>query len=300
MQSAIGADLIKVTGALCDMKLEGPIQSGDFKKLEGALTPRMRLCLNSPGGSYLDGLRLFEHIAAQRVATAVGAGDACFSSCAIAFMGGADGAYGDRFPDRTLHADGRLGFHSPVLGQNGSEMNVDGDRLAVGVAVGFSVVVELIRADKYNLLTKSLIAHMLETPPSSIYQIDTFKKARDAGIAITGVRRPEEITKVMLYQACVNSDPWSKDVDTVADEEHARESQLSVISTNNTYRIVFNGFGLYNMEKCAVDVVSAPGKPAEFHVQFGEDTQQPRHMVESRPTWYLYPPSATIYHYVQK
>lgn len=297
VQPAFSADLIKVNSPLCEVKLEGPIQPGDLKKLEEALTPRMRLCLNSPGGSYLEGLRLFEHIAALRVHTVVDAGDSCFSACAMAFMGGADGAYGDRLPDRTLHAGGRLGFHSPFLSRDGSEMNVDGDRLTAGVAVGFSVVVELIRADKYNLLPKSLVANMLETPPSSIYQIDTFKKAREAGIAITGVRRPEKITKVMLYQACVNSDPWFKDVDKVADDEHARESQLSVTSIDNSYRIVFNGFGLQNMDKCAVDVVSSPGRPAQFRVQFGYNTPQQRLMLGRKPTWYLYPPSATIYQY---
>ena len=175
-QLAVAAELVKVNSALCEMKLQGSIQPGDFKKLEEALTPRMRVCLNSPGGSYLDGLELFEHFATNRIATAVDSPDACLSACAIAFMGGANGAYGDRFADRTLHVGGRLGFHSPFLGREGRDLNVAGDHLTVGVAVGISVVAKLLRADRYNLMPKSLIADMLETPPSSLYYIDTLNR----------------------------------------------------------------------------------------------------------------------------
>jgi hypothetical protein len=267
-QHASGAELVEANGAHCEMKLQGEIEPGDFKKLAGQLTWQMRLCLNSPGGSYFDGLRLFEHIADNRIATVVDASDVCFSACAIAFMGGADGKYGDRFPNRTLHSSGQLGFHSPSLVRGGREQPPTDDELSLGVSMGILVVAKLIRSDKYNLLSKPLIAEMLETPPSYIYYIDTFKKARTEGITLVGLAEPEKITKRMLYQACINSDPWSDDSAT-PDDNAVRARELGAIGKGNNYRILFSGFGFQGMEQCAVDVVSNSGNAVEVYVQLG-------------------------------
>ena len=258
---ARSAELVKVGTTLCDVKLQGAIGPGDFKKLKDRLEWGTRLCLNSPGGSYLDGIELFEHIAASSITTAVEALDVCYSACAIAFMGGSDRAEISRLPNRTLHAKGLLGFHSPFLRRE-ADLGLPGDnKLQIGVALGISMVAKLIRADNYKLLPRLLIADMLETPPSSMYDVDTFRKAHDLDIKLAGIRAPEKITKAMLLQACNNRDPWTgNDVGP----QDVKDSQLGVIDKGNNYRIIFGMFGHRMMEKCAVDVVSKPGGDAKY------------------------------------
>ena len=289
-QSAVSAELVSANTSVCEKKLIGPIEVGDFKKLEEALTWKMRLCLNSPGGSYLDGLDLFAHIASSRIGTAIDASDECYSACAIAFMGGADGAYGDRFPNRTLHAKGKLGFHSPFVARQEYQPPAATDRLAEGVSFGIYLIAKLIRLDQYNLLPKPLIASMLETSPSSIYYVDTFEKARVNEISLVGVKDPAKITKQMLYTACLNSDPWA-DASAIVEKD-------GVVSAGNPYRIVFSGFGFQSIEKCAVDVVTKPGGVFEIFVQL-RDELQPVQRADQKPTWYLYPSSSAFAQHAQ-
>src|SRR5262245_40573418 len=86
-EHAIAAELVKINSPLCEMKIQGTIVPGDFKKFEAELDTKTSVCLNSPGGSYLDGLQLFEHFSANRIGTAVDNSDTCLSARAIAFMG---------------------------------------------------------------------------------------------------------------------------------------------------------------------------------------------------------------------
>jgi hypothetical protein len=165
-------------------------------------------------------------------------------------------------------------------------MPVPRDALQFGVAVGISVVAKLLRADTYNLLSRSLIADMLETSPTSMYYVDTLQKARDLRVNLAGVKEPEKITRPMLYQACINSDPWGGDT-AAANAGDAKQAQRRVVEKDNRYRIEFGGFGMQGMAECVIDVISMPGKGRELHVEV-EGVKQPI------PVWYLYPASLTL------
>jgi hypothetical protein len=67
-----------------------------------------RLCLNSPGGDYREGLRVAGYLMEKSVGTAVAEGGECYSACAIIFMGGTFPWKGEL--NRYLHVRGILGF----------------------------------------------------------------------------------------------------------------------------------------------------------------------------------------------
>lgn len=133
----------------CIATISGTIAPGDAEKLRNFLTKmnseperevlpgltlsyinmkandRMRICLDSPGGSLAEAIRMADILLsdfgnmywAHGLGTAVPAGAICESACAVFFMAGGENTESDigRIADRILHVDGRLGFHSISL-----------------------------------------------------------------------------------------------------------------------------------------------------------------------------------------
>jgi hypothetical protein len=105
----------------CNIKLSGPIVAGDAEKLkafgtrgEGKIRLMGTLCLDSPGGSYKEGLAIAELLLDQELTTIVTTGDVCYSACALIFMTGGDWQDG-RAWYRYLQPDAELGFHAPYI-----------------------------------------------------------------------------------------------------------------------------------------------------------------------------------------
>src|SRR5262245_30641935 len=78
------------------------------------------LCLNSPGGNFMEGLRIAKYLltvaADHEVTTYVENGAACYSACALIFLAGRfNDRGGETYPARFLHVGGRLGFHAPYI-----------------------------------------------------------------------------------------------------------------------------------------------------------------------------------------
>lgn len=108
------------------LRIEGPITPGDGERLRALLQEKLPnpnedmfnnvvISLNSDGGDFYEGLKLSDTIAKFAVATYVGAGDRCLSSCALAFLGGRTVFLRGLapVPARFVHAGAVLGFHSP-------------------------------------------------------------------------------------------------------------------------------------------------------------------------------------------
>lgn len=127
----------------CIATLSGPIESGDAQALgtvvkalraEAEADERkslgltagepvftkfgtQRLCLDSPGGSLTEAIKMGDILYSEQLGTAVARDASCQSACAVLFLAGTelltgDGATG---PNRILHATARLGFHAPSL-----------------------------------------------------------------------------------------------------------------------------------------------------------------------------------------
>jgi ATP-dependent protease ClpP protease subunit len=108
---------------ICNFYLEGQIISGDAKRLQAIVatwrqkhkTDTPRLCLNSPGGSFEEGLLIARFLTqwVEGGGTAIEAGAKCFSACAIIFMAGTYPWIGER--NRFLNVNGMIGFHAPYV-----------------------------------------------------------------------------------------------------------------------------------------------------------------------------------------
>lgn len=112
---------------------EGPVVPGDAGALADMLDQIVEcdvaalpadggncavLTLSSPGGNYIEGLKIAQMLRDRAIASVVEIGAKCYSACAFAFLGGSGyssqdgvGAYGDRIVEPL----GVLGFHAPYF-----------------------------------------------------------------------------------------------------------------------------------------------------------------------------------------
>ena len=227
---AAGAAEVKVvTNAECPVTLTGKIVDGDLERLSKAIEPlhlseiqeaaagEHSVCLNSDGGSYVEGRKISEYIYTNGIGTRVTSGNECLSACANIFMSGRihgdenDGTY------RYLHANGVLGFHAPYLTLDPKKSytardvelafdnanRISSDFIKFGSVASFSSANPWIRA--------SLIAAILEKPRNDILLIDTIEKAERWDITVYGVRKMDISSKESLAQACVNFQHWAAD-----------------------------------------------------------------------------------------
>ena len=118
-------EVLRVEGSEigCTHLLRGTLTPGATDGLRDRLTGAQRnadagahrICLDSPGGSFAEGVRLARFLAG--LSTGVDAGHRCESACFLAFMAGSFNRQEDRLiiPDRVMHPRARLGFHAPSI-----------------------------------------------------------------------------------------------------------------------------------------------------------------------------------------
>lgn len=181
----------------CDYFYFGDVEEGDAQKIEDAIRPTASgtdLCLNSPGGSFQEGVKMFNTIWNKgSVRTRVVNGDICMSACAIAFMGGSmlEGTGVIRFRQSFVEPGSQLGFHSPTLdlpegGQYSSEVVEFSYELALESSAR---MFQLTRINEHGVegMSEYLFARILETAPSDMFTIDTIGRANLAKINLSQV-----------------------------------------------------------------------------------------------------------------
>jgi hypothetical protein len=97
------------------IQLKGRIEQGDTFDLQVYISnlpkkPTVVVYLNSPGGNLLEGMKLGRFFFDNKIESVVETKTACASACALAFLGGRDGATGK--PHRTKASNSGVGFHS--------------------------------------------------------------------------------------------------------------------------------------------------------------------------------------------
>ncbi|TAV45366.1 hypothetical protein ELI30_27320 (plasmid) [Rhizobium leguminosarum] len=96
-ESARAAEVMKSATDICVLRLEGEIVDGDlarlknlasgnFKGIDGESSSHDTLCLNSPGGSVVEGVKLADFIYKTGIGTVIDKGDECYSICSVMFM----------------------------------------------------------------------------------------------------------------------------------------------------------------------------------------------------------------------
>ena len=184
----------------CQLVMDGEIEDGDADKIREALGEivnpwdaahkhsNFTLCLNSPGGGWLEAIAMLDIIREAGVQTYVGEGHRCLSACAMVFLGGARYTAEEQilhYVDRTLHPQAILGFHAPYV--------VLEDRIYSSQHMSSAFNYAMLSASKIVSRAESLeipldfIAEMLATPPEGFIFIDTVEKARNLLIDLDNI-----------------------------------------------------------------------------------------------------------------
>jgi len=244
--SAVGAEIsLGGNGFMgCIATLDGPIESGDADKLrttidtlakrvhaayleDHGLRPEdtaersfgfARLCLNSPGGSLQDALKMADMLYEARLGTAIAREGSCQSACAFVFIGGtsdfAAGYYAR--PNRLLHAAGKLGFHAPAL------VVPEGNYTKQQVQRAYDIAIKglgAISQRKHDwILPDGILDIVLNTPSSQMHFVDTTFEAGRLGVTIVGTYLPDEMTKLAAANACDKEFAFKRDTDLTFSE----------------------------------------------------------------------------------
>ncbi|MDG3039850.1 COG3904 family protein [Roseicyclus marinus] len=166
----------------CDLVLSGEISQGDAERVRLALSAidgRPVVCMNSPGGAFMGGLELSRLFMSEGIGTYIRAADQCYSSCALAFLGGS--VWGDfRYASRELEPGGSLGFHAPYLtlpeGSYTQEHVAEAARTSV-------VIMRTLLSERLalNISDKFIIDFFLDERPQTRH-IETVGELAHAGV----------------------------------------------------------------------------------------------------------------------
>lgn len=198
----------------CDVTLSGQIGPGDAARFaayrqsdaaRGHYADNWVLCLDSPGGSYAEGIAIARDVFGSEISTAIGPGQRCESACALIFMAGNIGA-GDGYTEtkRRLHPAGTLGFHAPGLTVRNGAYSEETVNQAYAVAVqSVRAFLELRDTTRLNF-PESLLIEMLGTPPSDMRHVETIEDAALWKIDIFPIGIPDAPANRIVGNACQN------------------------------------------------------------------------------------------------
>lgn len=207
------------------IRFEGPVEDGDTDSFLRVLRPasegigrwdRLVVQLDSPGGSYPEGLLLAETFRRQGIATEVASGDYCYSACAIAFLGGserypdvepvAEGTLSNQLPDRSLAKGAELGFHAPYLNIPASDYSAENVQDAYRLAVD-SISMLIALAD-HLYVEPAELPRLLAPGRDEAFMADDVDAVRSLWIKYTDyslqARNLRSITRSMVANACIN------------------------------------------------------------------------------------------------
>ncbi|SNS32859.1 hypothetical protein [Antarctobacter heliothermus] len=234
---AFCGEIVELGGfdAECSYKFTGKVATGDAAKIDALNTygsAGASLCLDSPGGSLLEGIAMFNAIWNSQMHTRVVDGDRCESACAIAWLGGGvqEGTLAVRFPSRSIEPGGILGFHAPSLNLPAGGSYPAGDvenafRIALTAAEGYFDI-KLTTDDNVEALNDFLYARILETPGESMFRIQSLAEALMANVAVSAAKAPEKILKTNLVHLCENAYLVHRGVDVALSDAAAHLKKL--------------------------------------------------------------------------
>lgn len=201
------------------LRLSGPIEAGDVAKIKKLRIPpgtdwsaSMRLSLDSPGGSFVEAVKIANYVWDEGIGTLVDSGKICLSACAIIFMSGT-GPWEDHYraPDRNLHVRGRLGFHAPFI--NPERLGeIPSDKAAelalVAYKTALTAAVNFLALSHKAKWPSTLVEEILKVQdPNKFLEIDTIDKVGRWHIQLSGYRT-SKFRRSMLPHICRSSFLW--------------------------------------------------------------------------------------------
>ncbi|WP_146757597.1 hypothetical protein [Cereibacter johrii] len=176
------------------------------------------ICLDSPGGSFSEALKVISVIQENSLATIIGPDAKCLSACAFLFMAGTQNAFmsdgGASAPERIMHPTAVLGFHAPYPDEAFNSNEVIPQIVAIGyfntALRNIKRLIEAYGIDSHRRqmrLPQTLILETLSTGPRDFYLIDTTGKAGRYDIRLFGSPRIE-MTAIAAARLCSNLIRW--------------------------------------------------------------------------------------------
>lgn len=204
----------------CRLDITGPIESGDFQKVldlkallvidNGESTSGSIVCLDSPGGSLVEGLRLARFFLEEGVGTRIRGGKSCYSICSVMFMMGNARGPEVSFLDRRMHATSGLGFHRSYLSIEEAQEFTAGD-IEAAYDLGIASVYDLMGLANEptpwhdsRMIEPDLMQYMMGTPGDDMYLIRTVEQATRWQIGIDGLSDLNNLSPAHLLFACEN------------------------------------------------------------------------------------------------
>lgn len=227
------ATIVKSVRPNCAIEFSGPIEAGDHQRFHnlamklGLLEPSNSgepsnstdeaLCLNSPGGSYLEGRLISQELRDYGIPTRVEAGSECYSSCAFIFMSGRLlGAESDG-TSRHLHIKGKLGFHAPYIVPDETKTYTGSD-VSKQVTLVSQIIADFINfgsdTSEYSgrpFFPISLVAKLLAAGPEELALVQTVEDAARWQIDLYGMKESVQLSENQMRQACANFLSWELD-----------------------------------------------------------------------------------------
>jgi hypothetical protein len=330
---------LKPGTSVCQLVLSGSIEEGDADRLNAALDALgnregrgVRLCLNSPGGNYDEGVKLIDVVLKRGdIGTVIDRGAQCFSACAFLFLAGSTprSEDGELAADRTLDVRGTLGFHAPYLpAEPGADAAQSTD---ANFRRGVGAIAKLLEIDKRELFPRGLLARALQVGPDDILLVDTIEKAGVWSIDLKGYKAPAALSARMLDQACRNLDMWTNFSHTVLgrpandeDSSHGiRQSDFPEVAGSTEpiklvqgkhRETVNNMYGHEATKLCVADIYLDPKKRLFLSLQMvpsdqnegappppdvapqidASENDRQTLAVLTTPLWYVYPPETPL------
>lgn len=237
---------------ICTIELKGPIDAGDADRFEafakelgldkqidngeGTNPFTTALCLNSSGGSFLEGQRIARLVHEYGIPTRVGENAQCYSSCAFIFMAGRSLGSEYDTPYRTLHIDGKLGFHAPYT-QFGADEPIPGGEVNALVRGYNQIVGEFIEFGNYRSIfdykpafSPSLLAKLLTMGPTESLDVTTLEDVERWSIRLDGAKVAPSFEPRALANVCENFQAWQTDRTSDAGGEYLPAQQIATLT----------------------------------------------------------------------
>lgn len=200
-----------VNGDLISQKLslKGPIVAGDTERVRRLIHDEQEyvITLQSQGGDFNEGLKLAAYFNERLIGTVVEPGAACYSACAIAFLGGTMSGEEGSHPARSIGANARLAFHAPFL--NIQEASFDKASVEMAYDKAVKTITDFVAQTRKLDITPDVAAEMMTPQRRDMFVVDTVAEVQRVGIEIQEVRRPKVLTLSMAKNLCGNAWNWN-------------------------------------------------------------------------------------------
>ncbi len=227
---AASAELRSTDNGNCAWRIDGPLREGDADRAISILRQASNLekdrsdeyeslvfsyfgtrvgvvCLNIPGGPFLEGLSLMRFFRDSLWGTFIDDGDECLSSCAVAFMGGTSPHYdGETRLFRTLHVGGRLAFDLPGMfsGRDEDSSEQSPSDISTALAAALREFTGEITGEKIPYFRLDLLLSIFSLS-GDVYQLDSIQKAARYDIGLAGFPPSPSARKYESYRSICNN-----------------------------------------------------------------------------------------------